>query len=66
MDFGGQRRDGLMLTFWDQVHCYIGHTLFSGMGSWAKEPHSVGDLSDLGDAVPPTGMRAAIAAISPI
>lgn len=44
----------------------MGHTLFSGMGSWANEPQSVGDSSDRGDAVPPTGMRAAMADISPV
>lgn len=47
-------------------HIYIGHTLFSGMGSWAKEPQSVGESSDRGDAVAPTGTRAAMADISPV
>lgn len=51
---------------WDELYFYIGHTLFSGMGSWANEPHSVEESSDLGDAVVPTGMRAAMADISPV
>lgn len=44
----------------------MGHTLFSGMGSWAKEPQSVGESSDPGAAVAPTGTRAAMADISPV
>ena len=36
------------------------------MGSWANEPQSVGESSDLGDALPLKGMRAAIADISPV
>lgn len=61
MDSGGQR-----IPIWDEVYCYIGHTLFSGIGSWANEPQSVRESSDLGDPLPPTGMRAAMADISPV
>lgn len=45
---------------------YIGHTLFSGIGSWANEPQLVGEPSDLGDTLPPSGIRAAMADISPV
>lgn len=51
---------------WDELYFYIGHTLFSGMGSWANEQQSVEESSDLGNAVVPTGMRAAMADISPV
>lgn len=49
-----------------EVYSYSGHTLFSGIGSCAKEPQSVWESSDLGDVVPPMGMRAAMADISPV
>lgn len=47
------------------VDCYMGQTLFSGMGSWANEPRSVGESSDFCDEFP-TGIRAAMADISPV
>lgn len=44
----------------------MGQTLFSGIGSWTKELHLLGDASSfLGWVLPQTGMRAAMADISP-
>lgn len=45
---------------------YIGHTLFSGIGSWADESQLVAESSDFWDAAPVTGMWVAIADISPV
>lgn len=45
---------------------YIGHTLFSGMGSWADGSQLLEESSDFWDAAPVTGMWAAMADISPV